>query len=114
MSNDEKNLIVSQETRIVSSLRAARAALGWSQPQLAKRAGVSLVALARLEAGMTSPRLSTLVKLRGAIENAGVRIADDCPVGGFTLTVHAQALIDSPVNGSVVGDDSPMDIGEKY
>lgn len=80
---------MSQETRIVSAIKAARAALNWSQPILAKRAGISLVALARLEAGMASPRLSTISKLKDAIEAAGVRIADDYPPGGYTVTVSA-------------------------
>lgn len=95
MSNNTESLIVSQETRIVSSIRAARAALGWAQPELAKRAGVSLVALARLESGMSSARLSTVAKLKAAIEHAGVRIADDHPPGGFTLTMSQEGMVES-------------------
>jgi hypothetical protein len=45
-----------------------------------------------MEAGMASPRLSTLTKLRAAIEAAGMRIADDFPPGGFTLTVSGESL----------------------
>lgn len=97
---------MSQETRIVSSLRSARAALGWSQPVLAKRAGVSLVALARMEAGMASPRLSTVAKLKSAIENAGIRIADDYPPGGYTVTVTEAAIAES-MRRPVVGEENP-------
>lgn len=96
---------MSQEIRIVSSLRAARAALGWSQPVFAKQAGVSLVALARMEAGMASPRLSTVAKLKSAIENAGVRIADDYPPGGYTVTVTQGAIAES-VRRPVVGEEN--------
>lgn len=99
---------MSQEARIISSIKAARAALDWSQPVLAKRAGVSLVALARLEAGMASPRLSTLSKLKAAIESAGVRIADDYPPGGYTLTVSEAGMVES-VNQKVVGGINPAD-----
>ena len=59
---------------------------------LAEKAQVSLVALARLEAGMVSPRLSTISKLKAAIEAAGVRIADDYPPGGYTLTVSEHGI----------------------
>jgi predicted transcriptional regulator len=51
---------MSQETRIISSIRAARAVLGWSQPDLAEQSGVSVVAIARLESGMAVPRITTL------------------------------------------------------
>ncbi|MCW2314318.1 helix-turn-helix domain-containing protein [Rhodoferax antarcticus] len=97
---------MSQEIRIVSSLRAARAALGWSQPVFAKQAGVSLVALARMEAGMASPRLSTVAKLKSAIESAGIRIADDYPPGGYTVTV-TEAAIAQALRRPVVGEESP-------
>jgi len=76
-----------QEIRIISSIKAARAALDWSQPVLAQKANVSIVAIARLETGTVSPRLSTISKIKTAIEAAGVRIADDYPPGGYTLTV---------------------------
>ncbi|WP_145770301.1 helix-turn-helix domain-containing protein [Denitratisoma oestradiolicum] len=86
------NIVFSQETRIISAIRAARAALNWTQPDLAKNSGVALVTIARMESGMMSPRLSTLAKLKAAIETAGVRIADDYPPGGYTLTVSEQGI----------------------
>ena len=108
MSNHTEGSIMSQETRIISSIRAARAALGWSQPVMSKRSGVSLVALARLEAGMASPRLSTLSKLKAAIESAGVRIADDYPPGGYTVTVSAAGILES-AQRKVVGETDAED-----
>lgn len=113
MSTRTESVIVSQETRIVSSIRAARAALGWAQPELARRAGVSLVALARLESGMTSPRLSTVAKIKTAIEAAGVRIADDHPAGGFTLTMSPEGMIHAQdtLERAVVGEDAPEPAG---
>lgn len=95
---------MSQETRTVSSIRAARMALGWSQPDLATHSGVSLVTIARLEAGMASPRLSTLSKLKEALTRAGVRIVDDEPPGGYTLSVNAQAVAESARRGGEAGD----------
>jgi len=90
----------------VSSIRAARAALGWSQPVLADKAGVSLVALARLEAGLVSPRLATIAKLKTAIEGAGIRIADDYPVGGYTLTA-TELAIQHAAQRTEVGTSAP-------
>lgn len=83
---------MSQEIRIKSFIRTARAALGWSQRDLAQSSGVSLVAIARLEAGTASPRLSTLSKLKEALSAAGVRVLDDQPEGGYTLMVSATAV----------------------
>ncbi|MEY4591184.1 MAG: hypothetical protein RIR18_79 [Pseudomonadota bacterium] len=86
---------MSQETRIISEIRAARSALGWSQPELAKKSGVSLIAIARLEAGLACPRLSTVSKLQEALSSAGVRILDDQPEGGYTLAVISEAVQES-------------------
>jgi hypothetical protein len=44
---------------------------------------------------MASPRLSTVAKLKTAIENAGIRIADDYPPGGYTVTVTEAAISES-------------------
>jgi transcriptional regulator with XRE-family HTH domain len=87
--------VLLQVTRIVSAIRAARAALNWAQPELAKRSGVALVTIARMESGKMSPRLSTLVKLKTTIEAAGIRISDDYPTGGFTLTVSEQSMLEA-------------------
>ena len=77
---------------IVSIIRAARGVLGWTQPDLAERSGVSLVALARLESSAASPRLSTVSRLKAAIEAAGIQVIEGQPSGGFTLQVSAQAI----------------------
>lgn len=81
-----------QEVLVVSMIRTARTVLGWTQQTLAKRAGISLVALARLESHATSPRLSTIAKLKSAIEAAGILIVEGQPAGGFTLQVTSDAL----------------------
>lgn len=103
MSYDTTEGFVSQEIRTIASIKAARAALGWTQAVLAKRAGISVVSLARLEAGLSSARLSTLAKIKGAFEAFGVRIADDYPPGGFTLTVAPRALQSHAPDGNLVG-----------
>ncbi|MEH3065447.1 MAG: helix-turn-helix transcriptional regulator [Methylobacterium radiotolerans] len=64
-------------------LRAARAALGWSQDQLAAASGVSVPTIKRLEPGfgLVQTRVDTLDKLRRALEAAGVEFRPDGFVG---------------------------------
>jgi transcriptional regulator with XRE-family HTH domain len=48
-------------------LKALRNERGWTQPVLARRAGVSHGYIARLETGRHDPKLSTLAKLAKAL-----------------------------------------------
>ena len=81
-----------ESQKIVTSLKTARTALNWTQQEFASRSGVSLVTIARMETGMMSPRLSTLSKLKAALSEAGVRIVNESPAGGFSLYVDPKAL----------------------
>jgi predicted transcriptional regulator len=81
-----------QSLRIITSFKAARAALNWTQQDLSARSAVSLVTIARIESGKMSPRLSTLSKLKEALEQAGVRIVDESPIGGFTIFVDGKVF----------------------
>jgi predicted transcriptional regulator len=58
-------------------IRAARALLGWSQVELALKAGVHKNALARLEAARTDPRMSTYDAVVKALEAHGIVFLDD-------------------------------------
>jgi transcriptional regulator with XRE-family HTH domain len=62
----------------VEQLRAARGLLGWSQSELAARAGLSLPTIKRLEGGF-GPRVSDEVrdKVQRAIESAGIEFIDE-------------------------------------
>jgi len=55
-------------------IRAARAALGWSIEELAKKSGVSARTIKRFEAfdGMPPSRTSTLFDVQTALEGAGI------------------------------------------
>jgi predicted transcriptional regulator len=58
-----------------SQIRAARALLGWHQVELSRRAGVGLATIQRLERapdGVLGAHVSTLMKLVGCFEEAGV------------------------------------------
>jgi len=62
----------------VEQLRAARGLLGWSQSELAARAGLSLPTVKRLEAGF-GPRVSDEARsrLQRAIEAAGLQFIEE-------------------------------------
>ncbi len=55
------------ELRPARLLRAVRSALRMSQRQLSRRSGVPQAHIARLEAGLRSPRFDTLERLMGAM-----------------------------------------------
>ena len=60
-------------------LKAARALLGWSQADLAKKSGVSEPTVARLESidGELGGREHTAEKLRAAVRAAGIEFIDE-------------------------------------
>ena len=84
--------ILVQTIRVISAIKAARNALGWSQPELAKRSGISLVTIARTESGAINPRISSLVAMQKALEAAGVVIQDNSPMQGYTLVITPEAM----------------------
>jgi transcriptional regulator with XRE-family HTH domain len=57
--------------------RAARAWLGWSQLELAKRAGVSLSTVQDFERGQRTPIANNIAAMRRTIEAAGIRLVFD-------------------------------------
>ena len=60
-------------------IKAARALLAWSQEKLADMSGVSIPTIKRLEAqdGPLGGRDETGVKIRSALESAGVEFIDE-------------------------------------
>ena len=57
--------------------RAARGLLDWGQQDLASQAGVGIVTVRQIEAGVNEPRRSTLKVVRQAFERAGVEFIDE-------------------------------------
>jgi len=64
--------------RYSAQIRAARALLGWSQDQLARRAGVGLATLQRIEQnkGIVKGNFSTVLKIQKALEQAGIHFTE--------------------------------------
>jgi transcriptional regulator with XRE-family HTH domain len=69
-----------QESNVATNeqLRAARALLGWSQAELASKAGLSVPTIKRLEGGF-GPHVSDEARsrLRKAIETAGIEFIEE-------------------------------------
>jgi transcriptional regulator with XRE-family HTH domain len=65
--------------RYSAQIRAARGLLGWSQDQLARRAGIGLATLGRIEQteGILKGNFSTAIKIQNALEQAGIAFTDD-------------------------------------
>ncbi|MGI9475100.1 MAG: helix-turn-helix domain-containing protein [Hyphomicrobiaceae bacterium] len=57
-------------------LRAARALLNWSQDDLATAAGVAVMMIKNYERHLSDPRLSSMIKLKTTLEEAGVEFID--------------------------------------
>ena len=69
-----------------SQIRAARALLEWTQPQLAEASGLSMMSIRRME-GPTGPGRSSAANVeavRRALDDAGVIFLDagEAPAGG--------------------------------
>jgi DNA-binding XRE family transcriptional regulator len=57
---------------IARQIIRGRKAAGWTQAELASRAGVRQETISRLETGKHSAGLKTMAKIEGALEKAGV------------------------------------------
>ncbi len=57
--------------------RAARGLLGWTQYDLADRAGVGVVTVHQFESGINRPRRATGEVIQRAFEDAGVVFIDE-------------------------------------
>ena len=60
-----------------AQVRAARALLGWSQGDLAERAGISKQSVNRIESGNMDARMSTVSAPGEAFRGAGVEMGED-------------------------------------
>ncbi len=78
--------------RFAIQIKAGRNVLGWSQTELAKRAGVARPTVARIEAFIMQPKLDTAEKIKDALRKAGVEFSDYQPERGFTMVVRSSAM----------------------
>jgi transcriptional regulator with XRE-family HTH domain len=68
-----------------AQIRAARALLGWRQGDLSRASGVGIATIHRIEktSGGSTGYVSTLSRIQGAFEAAGVLFIDDDGNAGF-------------------------------
>jgi predicted transcriptional regulator len=74
-----------------AQIRAARALLGWKQSELARKAGIGLATLRRLEqapAGPVMAHVSTVVRLTRCLEAAGVVLLTSDKIGGIGVRLR--------------------------
>ncbi len=72
----------------IDQIRAARALLNWSQGDLATRAGLSQTGIARIENGINTPNTSTMDKIIGAFDDAGIEFIADRGIERRRTDVH--------------------------
>jgi transcriptional regulator with XRE-family HTH domain len=58
------------------NLRAVREEKGWTQEELAEKAGLASVQISRVERGVREVRLTTLLRLTAALETTPARLFD--------------------------------------
>lgn len=83
--------------------RAARALIGWTMPQLAAAAGVSVGTINNFELGRRAPIAANMTVIRTALESAGVVfIAENGGGPGVRLRKDATAVAEHSLgNGEV-------------
>lgn len=79
----------------LAQIKAARALLGWTQEDLAQRAGLSLPAINNLERGLTSPRRETLSAISSTLQLAGIEFLDTSGVRIRSVDIQTE-LIEGP------------------
>ena len=80
--------------RVATTVRMARAALGWSQAEFGRFLGMSQRAIHRIEQGHSEPRRTTLLAIESLLRKAGFKIEDRSD-GGFSLVVPGTMLGES-------------------
>ena len=81
-----------------AKVRSARAILGLSQDQFARRIGLTQKSVHRIEQGTVEPKLQTILKIQRFWTEQGIAF-EDLRSGGFRLAVDTAAL-DLPQGGS--------------
>jgi transcriptional regulator with XRE-family HTH domain len=76
---------------VATTVRMARAALGWSQVEFGRRLGMTQRSVHRIEQGHSEPRLTTLLAIEHLLRRAGLKI-EHRNDGGFCIVVPASVL----------------------
>ena len=82
---------MSDLAQFAAEVRAARAVLGWSQTELARRTAVTQRAIYCIEQNIVRPRMQTEERIIEAFTDAGLRF-ERLSSGGFKMTVPNKAI----------------------
>jgi DNA-binding XRE family transcriptional regulator len=83
---------MSDLVQFAAEVRAARAVLGWSQTELAKRTAVTQRAIYCIEQNIVQPRMQTEEHIIEVFTDAGLRF-ERLSSGGFKMTVSSAAIV---------------------
>jgi DNA-binding XRE family transcriptional regulator len=90
----------------IRQIKAARALLGWSQSDLARHSGISVPAIARLEAanGELGGRGKAARKIRTALEASGIEFIEENGTGEgvrFRKPRHSKVLVQFEIPSAI-------------
>ena len=71
-----------------AQVRAARALLDWTQPDLASAAGIALATLKRFETGLRTPIPVVKAAIVRALEDAGIEFQNDGKRASVSIAVR--------------------------
>ena len=93
-SQDLAELVRLERLAFAAKIRMARAVLGWSQSELAARAGLIQRSIHKLEQGGSDPRRATVRAIEMVWQEQGLEF-EDLADGGFRVSIRAR-LLDDP------------------
>lgn len=95
------DIIVDEESKLTQRLKLERQARGWSQGELAERAGVAKASISKIERGAMSPSAGLLVRLAAAFDLtlAGLLVRAERGEGGRLTRAADQPLWRDPATG---------------
>lgn len=71
--------------------RAARGLLKWTQPRLANASGIGLSTINRYENETRPPRQTAVLRLKAALEDAGVEFIFESDIGGDGVRMRSKS-----------------------
>lgn len=95
-SSDLAELVRLERLAFAAKIRMARAAIGWSQSELAFRVHLTQRSVHKLEQGDTEPRRATVRAIERLWQEQGIEF-EDLADGGFRVSVRCQ-LLDRPAS----------------
>ena len=97
------------DTRISINLRRLREEIGWTQSELARRAGLVPSAISMIEAGKRQPRLEVIQKICGAFALTHFNVSIDKLTGSQSRAEHIQQAQEFYCKWQILAELNPPD-----